>query len=175
MDLGIATPRKRTAVDDLLRFIYVGRLHETKGIDFLLGVLRDIERESGRPFHLTIVGGGPIEARLREEYRDTSWVSFTGRIPPSDVQAGEDEPGRCTLCSILVAGGSQRGVVRQALRAGVPAIVSDSGGSSEMIEEGTSGLVIPTGNAQRWKEALSDLIADRVRANTCRRALRHRR
>ena len=46
---------------------------------------------------------------------------------------------------------------------GVTPIVTDSGGSPELIEQGKSGLIIPPGSSRAIAEAISQLYADRDR------------
>ncbi len=138
-----------------LRFIFVGRLHQTKGVHFLLGVFNMLAGE-GHRFHIKIVGGGPEERSLKEAYQHHKWITFTGRLSASQVKS--EMSAADVLCVPSLWRENHPGVVRHALRAGVPALVSDTGGSAEMIENGRSGMVLPSANGQAWKNALLQLI-----------------
>jgi glycosyltransferase involved in cell wall biosynthesis len=53
--------------------------------------------------------------------------------------------------------GLPKGVI-EAMVYGVPPVVTDSGGSPELIEDGSSGLVVPPGDPRAIGAALSQLI-----------------
>jgi glycosyltransferase involved in cell wall biosynthesis len=154
-DFETSPVRVNRAAGAPLRFIFIGRLHATKGVHFLLSVFKELASE-GRSFHIRIVGGGPEEKSLRESYQPCQWVTFTGRIAPSQVKSELSVSD--VLCVPSLWRENHPGVVRQALRAGVPALVSDNGGSSEMIDNGQSGIVLPTADRKAWKSALLELI-----------------
>jgi glycosyltransferase involved in cell wall biosynthesis/FMN phosphatase YigB (HAD superfamily) len=137
------------------RLIYLGRLDKTKGIDWLLPIL-DALIARGHEFELKLVGGGPLERQLRSAYKDRPWITFTGQIPSDDVARHLAHSDLLLLPSLWRE--NHPGVVRQALRSGVPAMVSDIGGSKEMIVDGQSGVVVPTGDISAWTSALTDLL-----------------
>jgi glycosyltransferase involved in cell wall biosynthesis len=137
------------------RFIYLGRLDKTKGIDWLLPILQAIFSE-GHRFRLTVVGGGPIDREIRSGYEGRPWITFTGHLAPADVASHLSHSDALLLPSLWRE--NHPGVVRQALRSGVPALVSDIGGSKEMVTAGLSGLVLPVGDPRAWSAALIDLI-----------------
>jgi glycosyltransferase involved in cell wall biosynthesis len=138
-----------------LRFIFVGRLHHTKGVSFLLSVFNALAAE-GHSFHVKIVGGGPEEKSLRQAYQQYRWVTFAGRLAPSLVKS--EMSAADVLCVPSLWRENHPGVVRQALRAGVPALVSDTGGSAEMIDNGLSGMVLRSADREAWKSVLLQLI-----------------
>lgn len=154
-DFEPALPRVDRAAGTPLRFIYIGRLHATKGVDFLLTVFEKLARE-GESFHITVVGGGQEENNLKKAYQHNEWVTFTGRIAPAEVKT--ELSAADVLCVPSLWRENHPGVVRQALRAGVPALVSDTGGSAEMIDPGQSGMVLPSADGEAWKSALLQLI-----------------
>jgi len=55
------------------------------------------------------------------------------------------------------------GVLHAAYAAGRPVIVTDTGGLPEVVEEGKSGLVVPTGDAKALAAALVALLSDPAR------------
>ncbi|HSD28671.1 MAG TPA: glycosyltransferase, partial [Vicinamibacteria bacterium] len=48
----------------------------------------------------------------------------------------------------------------EAMRAGVPVVASDVGGVSEIVEDGTTGLLVPPGNARALAAAIARLLDD---------------
>jgi glycosyltransferase involved in cell wall biosynthesis len=137
------------------RLIYAGRLDETKGIDWIMTVLDDLS-EGGCRFQMKVVGGGPLEDRLRSTYQSRPWVTFTGQIPSEEVS------GHLTNSDMLLLPSLWRenhpGIVRQALRSGIPVVVSDLGGSKEMVTDGESGVVLRAGDRLAWSAAITDLL-----------------
>nr|WP_242464689.1 glycosyltransferase family 4 protein [Halorhodospira abdelmalekii] len=55
--------------------------------------------------------------------------------------------------------GLPRAVI-EAMAQGIPAVVSDSGGNPELVEEGVSGRVTPAGDIEALRAALEQLLAD---------------
>jgi glycosyltransferase involved in cell wall biosynthesis len=51
-------------------------------------------------------------------------------------------------------------VVIEAMAYGIPPIVTNSGGSPELVEDGVSGLVVAPGDAKAIAEAIVRLIRD---------------
>ncbi len=56
-------------------------------------------------------------------------------------------------------------VVIESMAYGVPAIVTDSGGSPELIEQGKSGIVVPPGDARAIADAIMSLYNDREKCS----------
>ena len=65
-------------------------------------------------------------------------------------------------------------VVIEAMAGGTPVVASDVGGIPEIVQHGTSGLLVPPGDASALRQALSDLIADPARRLAMGEAARRR-
>jgi hypothetical protein len=50
----------------------------------------------------------------------------------------------------------------EAQSSGLPAIVSDTGGPRELVEDGTTGLVVDGQDVGRWRAAIEQLLDDDV-------------
>jgi glycosyltransferase involved in cell wall biosynthesis len=144
--------------NSVVHFIYIGKLEKAKGIAFLLNVLDKLAGDNAN-FEVTVVGGGPLEVELRATYRERHWLKFTGKVAPSEVKNFLGKADLLLLPSLWRE--NHPGVVRHALRSGIPAFVSDVGGSKEMIRDGESGFVLKTGDDTSWTNALSRVLADR--------------
>lgn len=144
------------APSDRLRLLFVGRLEQTKGINFLLALLAPLAERAR--FSLTVLGKGPEEDALRARYGDAPWLKIAGHVP---LQTVADEMATADLCLMpsLWAENSP-GVLFQALAAGLPVMASDKGGLPELIRDGQNGYLLPAGDAAAWTEALTELIED---------------
>lgn len=154
----------RAAVDssgteDPLRVGYVGRLTDQKGVAVLLRALPAVP--SAR---LTIVGGGPAEATLRELVSDLSLgerVELIGHVPAVDLPARLGELDVVVVPSLDTPGVVEQfgRVVVEAQAAGAAVVVSDSGELANV--GGDAALVVPQGDVAALAAALSRLAEDR--------------
>lgn len=143
-DLATFTPNPKGVANRPFRFVYAGSLSIRKGTDILIrafaGIgLRDAELiligsvADVNPHDFNIAGCRHVNyltaTQLAEQYRN------------SDV---------FVLPSLIDSWGM---VVPEAMACGVPAIVTATSGSCELIDE-TCGWVIPPGNMQALQEAM---------------------
>ena len=141
---------------DAIRFLYVGRLHRTKGVEILLEAARLLANEY--TFTLTVVGSGPQEAELRERYADSPWCRFVGQVTQTEVanfMVNSD-----VLCIPSVWMENSPGVVIHAISKGLPVIGSDTGGIPEYVCHGRNGLLVRPGDVTAWRNALASVLAD---------------
>jgi glycosyltransferase involved in cell wall biosynthesis len=158
LDLSSPPERRSEAREgEEVRIIFVGRLEESKGIIFLMQILKELH-DDGLRFHCQVVGSGTLLDSLRTLYEPEEWASFSGHVTEADVEkfVSESDVLVCPSLWREVLGN----VVRQALRAGVPAIVTDQGGPKELVTNKLNGLILKAGDRHSWKCALSEVISD---------------
>lgn len=139
------------------RFLYVGRLDPSKGVDLLL----DAWRRAGEPGELTIVGDGPERHRLESVAASVSRsVRFLGSVAdPAPFYADAD---------VFVLPSRREGLSNalvEAVLAGVPAIATSVGETPALL--GSSGRLVPAGDVAALASALASgppPAADRVAA-----------
>jgi len=139
-----------------LRFLYAGRIHNSKGTDLLLKVLSELS--ASHDFTLTIAGHGPDEARLRAEYGGEPWCDFKGFVPQttlSNLMINSD-----LLCIPSSWAENSPGVVIHGLGLGLPVLGSDIGGIPELVEDGKNGALLPADDYSAWKNELTQLLTD---------------
>ena len=140
----------------------VGRLHPIKGHDTFLFAAHRIVRER-KGVHFLIVGedispNRSWEARLRTLTRDLGLeerVHFTGfRRDIPQVMAAID-------CFVLPStfDAFPRGTL-EAMACGLPVVATRSGGNVELIEDGTTGYLVPTQDPEAMALRLLELLAD---------------
>jgi len=126
------------------------RPHNPKGIPELLNAVNYLPDES---IHFLIVGH--MEEKLIKKYvKGTRWkdrVHFTGiRKDAPALIAGVD---LYVLPSVKVEGLPK--TVIEAMAQGIPPVVTNSGGSAELVVDGQSGIVVEPGNSSAIADAVS--------------------
>jgi len=139
---------------DRVRFLYVGRLSDTKGIDLLLDVLDDLSQHFR--FTIDLLGEGAQGEFLRQRYADKPWCTFHGHVKLEEVSnfmARSD-----VLCIPSIWAEPLGGVVLHALGQGLPVLGSEIGGIPEMINHEKNGLLVKPGDRQAWTQAIKSVL-----------------
>lgn len=140
----------------MMRMVFAGRLDPVKGIEFLLDVLSDLANE--HVFHIDVLGTGPLENRLREKYGHHEWVTFHGFVSRAEVAKAIAQADLFCMPSLW---SEIYGIVTaQALQLGTPVIGSNVGGTIYLVRDDVTGVLVPPGEKQEWKQALSTLLRD---------------
>ncbi|MEK7546281.1 MAG: glycosyltransferase [Patescibacteria group bacterium] len=124
------------------RVVTVARLSPEKGLPFLIEAIK-IARHSVEDAELVIVGGGALEAQLREYVEKLSLqdvVRFLGAKPNAEAMA---EVAKCAVFVLPSLGEGLGIVLLEAQALGVPVIGTDVGGIPDVIEHQKSGLLVP--------------------------------
>jgi L-malate glycosyltransferase len=157
---------------DELVVICVGRLVPLKRHDLLLQAFAGLEF----PARLVIVGDGPLRETLEREAAASaaaSRISFLG--------SRSDVPELLGMSDVFALASDTEGLscsVLEAMAAGLPSVVTEVGGNSELVSDGESGFLAPPGDADVLRERLAVLLGDaplrarlgeaaRTRASTC--------
>lgn len=152
------------------RFLFVGRIDQTKGVHLLLEALDPLAERFD--FTLKMVGSGPAEDELRQRYGSRPWLSFTGQIAideVTDIMATSD-----LLFVPSIWQENSPGVVIQALAVSLPVMGSDKGGIPELVTQGENGILVPAGDVSAWRQAIEAVLADPARLSGLRvEAARH--
>ncbi len=142
------------AVPELL---CVGRLVPAKGQHVLLEAASVVSAR-GLDFHLTFVGTGPDEERLRctcSRLGLDDRVTFTGGLPPEQVRSHFENADLFILPSF--AEGIPV-VLMEAMACGVPVISSPINGIPELIEHQRNGILTPPGCVESLANAIGDFL-----------------
>lgn len=137
-----------------LKLLYIGRLHATKGISFLLQCLQNLRKRFA--FSMTVVGSGALEQELSEQFGKTDWCQFTGFI--SNEKIGDQIAQADLLCVPSLWIENSPLVVYQALGLSTPVIASRIGGLPELIEHGKTGFLLSPGDDAEWSAALEKIF-----------------
>ena len=140
---------------DLILFVFVGRLLAQKGIDTLLHAFEKMQTKCPNAA-LAVVGDGPerdIVEQMAAKSPGRIWVA--GRQPSSGVIAWL----RASDVFVLPSRDEHWGlVVNEAMTCGLPVIVSDACGCvDDLIVTGRNGVVFPVENAVNLAETMTQL------------------
>ncbi len=145
----------------------VARLDLNKGHDYVLKALA-ILREQGFTPNYTIVGQGPEETRLRQMVQDLGLedqVIFAGFV------SGDQLPSVYTSCNIFVMASREIpgrldlvegfGIsFLEASASGLPVVAGNSGGISDAVQHGRTGLLVNPDNPEDIASAIKRLLTD---------------
>jgi glycosyltransferase involved in cell wall biosynthesis len=146
----------------------LGRLDTWKGHGTFLDAARRIRAE--RPDARFVMVGGALQrdalpsvARYERSVLDKrSALGLEAEVRVVDHR--EDVPSVLAGLDVLVFASVDEPfgmVVIEALAAGTPVVASDSGGPAEILEDGKTGLLFPTGDAQALASRVLRLLDDR--------------
>jgi glycosyltransferase involved in cell wall biosynthesis len=143
------------------RLLCVGRLIPIKGHLVLLRALARA-REHVPAATLHVAGRGALEPALREYVRELGLedaVRFLGFVSP--VQRAIEDAAVVVVPSLGEGFGM---VALEAMERARPVIASAVGGLPEIVVDGETGLVVPSGDAEALAEAIVALAGDPERA-----------
>ena len=139
--------------DDDVVISYVSRLVWEKGLRRMADVLHRLEKRGAR-FRTLIVGDGPARDELQSLLPDavftgylegealaTAYASSDVFLFPSDTETF----GNATL---------------EAMSCGVPTVCARATGSRTLVDEGRTGFLVPTEDADAFADRLHELVAD---------------
>ncbi len=113
--------------------IYVGRIAQEKRIDLLL----EIARTPG--VALTIIGDGAARDELQALFEGTDAV-FTGYLVGDELSQAFASADVFTFASPSETFGQ---VVQEAMAAGLPCVIINKGGITDLVQNGENGFVCP--------------------------------
>jgi glycosyltransferase involved in cell wall biosynthesis len=143
--------------EDRIEVVFVGQIVHRKGIDLLLEAMRPLFNEHPK-LHLTVIGVGDLLERAQREvesFETKQRVSFEGASPSDEVLLRLKDADLLVLPSRWDGWGI---VVNEAFAVGMPVVVSDRCGASELVHEGINGYVFCSGSVADLRKCLSEFI-----------------
>jgi len=161
------------------RILAVGRLVEKKGLADLIDACA-ILANAGRSFTCQIIGGGLLEATLREQIARLaleSRVELLGPRPRTEVVQYMQTAAVMAAPCIVSEDGDRDGlptVLLEAMALGTPCVSTNVTGIPEIVHDGVTGILVPEHHPQQLADVLDRLLRDarlRVRIAVAARAL----
>lgn len=137
--------------------ITIGRLVSRKGVDALIGVVK----ESADPaIRLVVIGDGPKRSALEKcarKFGVAEQVRFMGNI------SDDEKFALLNIADIYVSTSIHEGfgiVFLEAMAAGLPVICYDKGGQTDFLKNGQTGYVVPLGHRAMITSAIRKIFED---------------
>jgi glycosyltransferase involved in cell wall biosynthesis len=154
--------------------LYVGRLAENKHLELVIRSMPDLLEEMP---DLRFVIAGPDDG-AGTGWRDlVEGMGLGGSVSFEGFLSEEDKMAALTAADVFVLPSDWEAfglVLLEAQACGTPSIVSDRGGPREVIEDGSTGVVVPYGDEDAWRTGLRDLLLDDALRERMGRAARER-
>jgi len=139
-------------------------IRQGKGHDLLIDGARAV-LERVPDAHFLVVGGGPLEESLRQRVESER---LSEHVHLAGMRA--DSPEMLALADLFVLPSTQFDAlptaVIEAMASGLPVVAFASGGVSEIVQDGETGVIVPRPGADGLAEVVSELLTDRTRART---------
>jgi glycosyltransferase involved in cell wall biosynthesis len=143
----------------------VGRLVPFKGFDVLLEACAELDRRNF-DFRCQIVGDGPLRAKLEAMIADLRLqdrVELCGALSQEEVFSKLQSCDIFALASVVDAAGASDvfpTVIMEAMACARPVVSTQLAGIPESVENGVTGLLVPTGDWEEFARALDRLVRD---------------
>lgn len=147
--------------------LFVGRLIEQKGCQYLIQAMKIVQTQLPEA-KLIIAGDGNYQNKLMTSTKDLKNIFFLGAQNRNQVKALMSSAWLTCLPSIKMDRGNEEGmptVCMESQAMGTPVVGFDTGGVSEGVEHGVTGLLSPEKNTQQLaKNLLTLLMSNPLRA-----------
>lgn len=138
-------------------FVFFGRLDKVKGVETLVRAFADAAPSLPVGWRLRVVGDGPLRPRLEELVSETP-EGVRGRVELLGYRTGEELQRVVAGARFAVMPSEWRENMpysgMEALAAGTPIIGADIGGIPELVREGETGWLFPSGDERALAAAL---------------------
>lgn len=138
----------------------IARLEKIKGQDYFIDAAKKIIDTGKFDVKFLIAGTGSEEERLKEKVKSIGLeekIIFTGFVENIsqilnivDIQVNSSYGTEATSLSLL-----------EGMSLGIPAIVTNYGGNTGVIQDGINGMVIPIKNANALAEKIEYLLTNK--------------
>lgn len=152
---------------EVVNIVMVARFDHPKDQKELLRATHDIEN-----IHIHFVGDGPLRKeseKLAEELEFRDRVTFWGELDSVEKVLAESQ--------IFVLISNWEGFplsTIEAMRSGLPTVVSDVGGAAEAIEQGKTGYAVKKGDIKSLRSVIQELVENSDKRKEMGKAARKR-
>ena len=173
VDLDVFQPGDPIPNEGTLRLICVARLIKRKGQHHLIQVVQSLQQQ-GLDLELEFVGTGDEEGKYKDLAKQlgiSDRVKFLGYVPRQDI------PALYRKAHVFVLPSFNEGMsvsTLEAMASGLPVIVTNTGGTEELVHHGVNGYVFEWGDLEAFLTHLKNMAKDRQSARRMGMASRKR-
>ena len=167
VDTDMFKPEMQGKSSNTFRVLFVGRLIDIKGPDFLIRAFSSFRKKTGAEgSHLDMIGDGPMKddlINLSVSLGLTDFIHFKGHISRQELPSIYQQSSVFVIPSIEMKDGETEGLGLTAMEAsssGIPVIGSNTGGIPDSIEHGKNGLLFENGDESALAEMLEQLYSN---------------
>lgn len=150
----------RAHAGDPGRLLFVGRLSPEKSLPTLIDAVSSLRAE-GRDVRLDVVGSGELMESLQEHVSRLGLggaVTFVGSVADrSRLYEIYDKAAVFVLPSLTEGLGA---VIIEAMARGVPVVATRSGGATDLVRDGETGLLVDPGDSAALAKAIARMLDD---------------
>ena len=145
--------------------VCVASLQEYKGHRYFIEAVALLARE-GRELTVLLVGDGELRSELERDVEAaglTKVIRFLGHQPSERVHELLEEATVVVQPSVVTSAGKMEGIpvaLMEAMATGAAVVASDISGISELVEDDTTGLLVPQRDPTALALAIADLLDD---------------
>ncbi len=143
-----------------IKFIFVGRLEDQKGLNYLIDAVKEVIK-SNKDFEILLIGEGSKRKELQKQINNLrlgNYFNFLGSKTNEEVMNYYSKSNVFILLSIW------EGLpitLLEAMSFGLPVIVTDVGGISKVCTNNKDALIISSKNTEAIKDAMIKLIENK--------------
>jgi glycosyltransferase involved in cell wall biosynthesis len=156
-------PSGRPIAERERRVLFVGRLVEKKGCEYLIRAFKQVQQKVPDA-SLVIVGDGELREQIRELAQQLDVrANFRGALSSVEVRRELSLARVFCLPSVTAANGDAEGLgiaLLEAQASGVPVVTSARGGAEEAVWEGVTGFTFQERDVDALTEKLVTLLSD---------------
>lgn len=139
--------------------VFAGRLDEVKGISFLIEAFKKVLKTNPNT-RLLIAGDGDFNKLLGIAKNYWTKISFTGKLNKKQLYELYNIADVGVVCSLHEEFGY---VAIEMMMHEVPLVVTDTGGLSEIVEDGICGLKVPVRNHKSRRIININTLAEKIK------------
>jgi len=150
-----AEPAKH--MGNLLKIICVGRLEKIKGHQYLIEACAQLKAQN-ISFHCYLVGDGELQSKIQQEI---DHLDLGQNVELLGFQTHDKVAGLLNQADVLVLPSLSEGIpvaVMEGMASGLPIVATAVTGVPELVEDGITGLLVPSKNSVALTEAIQKLF-----------------
>ncbi|MDO8751964.1 MAG: glycosyltransferase family 1 protein [Candidatus Wolfebacteria bacterium] len=146
--------RKEHGLDQKTALLFVGRLVWSKDLNILAGAYKHLKRRSDIAF--VLAGEGPAREGLEKQMPE---AIFLGHLPAKKVAEAY------ASCDVFVFPSTTETfglVTLEAMASGIPAVAAEASGTSDIVQNGKTGLLTKPKNVKDFTEKIEEIVTNKT-------------